>query len=138
MVREIVKDEKLLSEKSTYINPKDAKQLVTDLLDTAEAHGENCAGLAANQIGELKRVFVAKIGGKFQAFLNPRIIQKSKMVLELEEGCLSLEGVRKVKRHYSIMLLSTTINGKVSKHVFNGFEAQVIQHEMQHLEGELI
>lgn len=138
MVREIVKDPEFLSKKSeTFIFGQD-DHIIQDLLDTVNAHKENCAGLAAPQIGELKRVIVVRMNDKFVPFINLKIIKKSPGVYHTMEGCLSLDGQRNVKRHYTIMVSYTTTNGKNKVQQFGGDIAQIIQHEVDHLNGILI
>ena len=94
MVREIVKDTEILQQISIKVNPnaKETKQIIKDLIDTAEEHKERCVGLSAIQIGEPVRVFVAYTGEKFIPFVNPVIVQHYGDVYETEEGCMSLEG----------------------------------------------
>ena len=103
-------------------------------------------GLAANQVGDGRQVFVMECRGNkryprgtsfpLQAYLNPRITRYSKAVEKGWEGCLSIPGFRgRVPRSKSVALVATTPGGhKISK-VFKGFEARVIQHEMDHLNG---
>lgn len=138
MVREIVKDTGFLSKKSDPFVFGQNDHIIQDLLDTANAHKENCAGLAAPQIGELKRVVVVRMNDKFVPFINPVVIKRSPGVYHTMEGCLSLDGQRNVKRHYIIMVSYTTKNGKNKVQQFGGYVAQIIQHEADHLNGILI
>ena len=132
MVREIVKannleGEKFLTERSIASIIKEDQQLYIDLTETAEAHRENCVGLSAVQIGEHKRAVVVLINDKFELFVNPVIINKSAATYETEEGCLSLDGTRKVTRHKNITILFTTRNGKSRRQRFAGITAQILQ-----------
>lgn len=138
MVREIIKDTNFLTQKSEPFIFEQDIPLLQDMLDTANAHKENCAGLAAPQIGELKRVIMVRQGDKFAPFINPKITMKSRETYMAEEGCLSLDGKRKVKRHYSVMVSYTTKNGKNKVQQFSGYIAEIIQHEVDHLYGVLI
>ena len=71
---------------------------VQDLLDTLEAHRESCVGMAANMIGECKRIIVFDNGGSDMVMLNPEIV-KYAGEYETEEACLSLlGGPRKTRR----------------------------------------
>ena len=108
------------------------------MLDTANAHKDRCAGLACIQIGVPKRVILVRQGDKFVPYINPMIVDKSARTYVAEEGCLSVDGLRKVKRHYSIKLIYTDRNGKTRSGNFNGFAAEIIQHECDHLNGILI
>lgn len=138
MVREIVKDINILSKVSTDFDFRTMQQVITDLIDTAKAHEENCAGLAAVQIGMLVKAFVVKENNKFVPYINPRIIQYSPDTYIAEEGCLSLDGTRKVKRHSWIKIMYTTRQGKMVVERVDGFRAEVMQHEMMHLKGLLL
>ena len=108
-----------------------------DLVDTLEAHRTTCVGMAANMIGERKRIIAIVRGPVVAVMLNPVILEGSGEY-ETEEGCLSLEGVRKTKRCRSIKLQYSDIDLKTKIKTFKDFEAQIIQHEMDHFEGILI
>jgi peptide deformylase len=108
------------------------------MLDTTEAHKENCVGLAAIQIGVPKRVILVRQGDNFIPFINPAVVKKSPGTYYAMEGCLSLDGVRNVRRHRSVMISWTTTNGKKKVKEFNGYTAQILQHEIDHLNGILI
>lgn len=139
MIKDIVKDTEFLSQKSEKFDIEvDGKSLLKDMLDTANFHKENCAGLAATQIGVLKRVILVRHGMKFIPYINPKIIWKSPQTYMATEGCLSLEGLRNVKRHKTIKLIYSDTNGKMFCKIINGRQAQIIQHECDHLEGILI
>ena len=69
--------------------------------------------------------------------INPVILKKEKLY-ETEESCLSLRGLRKTKRYEMIEVEYFDRNFKKQKQVFNGFTAQIIQHEMDHFEGIII
>ena len=143
MIKEIVKANteqglEFLTTKSISSNLKEDKQLYEDLIDTAEHYKDTRIGLAAVQIGVHKRVVIALIGNKFELFINPLIISKSTETYECEEGCLSVDGLRKAKRHKTIELLYTTRSNKVRKQTFTGRVAQILQHEIDHCNGILI
>ena len=105
MIREIVKDTEILTQKSERFIIGQDEHLIKDMLDTANAHKDNCAGLACIQIGVPKKVILVRQGDKFVPFINPIIVNKSTKTYTAEERCLSLEGVRKVKRHSAIKLI---------------------------------
>ena len=138
MVKEIVKDENILSQKSTNFIFGEDDYLIKDMLDTAEEHRDRCAGLACIQIGIPKKIILVKIEEKYNVMINPIIIKKSKETYITEEGCLSLDESKKVKRHNSIKVMWTTPNGNKKHQMFNGFVAEIIQHECDHLKGILI
>ena len=140
MLREIVKDVETLSQKSIPFDLTDPAdiELLGDMIDTAEAHRENCVGLAAIQVGVPKRVILVRQGNIFTPFINPVIIKRSPRTYVTEEGCLSLDGTRSVKRHHSIKVTWTSFTGKKQVKEFSGFIAEIIQHEVDHCNGILI
>lgn len=137
MVREIVTDMFFLGQKSEPAT-KDDLQTVTDLLDTVKANSDRCVGMAANMIGIRKTILVALIGKEYVVMINPKIVDKTKLSYETEEGCLSLEGVRPTKRHKAITVEYLDRKWKKKKQTFRDFEAQIIQHEIDHFEGIII
>lgn len=138
MVKEIVKDTAILTQKSERFIIGQDEHLIQDMIDTATEHKDRCVGPACIQIGVPKRVIIVRQGDKFIPYINPMIVNKSAKTYTAEEGCLSVEGVHTVKRHYQIKLIYTDKNGKTRGCNFNGFTAQIIQHECDHLNGILI
>ena len=143
MVREIVKDTKKLSEKcitATSEHKTEVLELILDMRDTAAYYEDKmgCVGLAANQVGSDLRVILAKVRGGWIDMVNPVITRHSKGVIESEEGCLSLEGVRTVKRWDAVEVIYRDHNNRSHKQAFTGFEACIVQHEIDHLNGKLI
>ena len=137
MVREIVRDVLVLRRRSEPATKEDMP-VVRDMLDTLAANSDRCVGMAANMIGVHKTILVAAIGGKHIAMVNPKMTDHSKEVYETEEGCLSLDGVRPVKRYQFVTVEYLDHRFKRKKQTFRGFEAQIIQHEMDHFEGKII
>ena len=137
MVRELVHDPFLLARKSAPAT-KDDLEIAQDLLDTLLAHRESCVGMAANMIGQLKRIIVFDNGGVPTLMFNPEII-KATGEYEAEEGCLSLlGGPRKTKRYQKIKVQYQTENFQTRLKSFEGWTAQIIQHEIDHCNGILI
>ena len=136
MIRTIVKDVFFLGQKSEPAT-KDDRQIARDLLDTLRVHHEECVGMAANMIGEKKRIIVVNIGIGNMIMINPVILSKSGPY-ETEEGCLSLEGTRKTVRYEEIEIEFTDVTWKKQKKHFSGWTAQIIQHECDHLDGIII
>ncbi len=136
MIKEIIKDETFLAQKSTPATEADL-HIATDLLDTLNANKERCVGLAANMIGELKNIIAVDDDGEYLVMLNPKIIKRSE-VFYTEEACLSLVGTRFVKRYKSIKVAyqNTKMQNRVK--TYKGFTAQIIQHEIDHCEGIII
>ena len=102
----------------------------------------NGVGLSAVQIGIPVRVFIA--GDPTDLFVNPKIIERSSYMKNGWEGCLSCPGAHvKVKRSHSITISYQTIintSGDLAtiKRKFTGYDARVIQHEFDHLNGIII
>ena len=101
-------------------------------------------GLAANQIGILKQIvtinFEDKENNKKANYIlfNPSIIQYSEEKVVMEEGCLSLpEQYAEVERPKEIILEYVDENEKIIKKEIDGFEARILQHEIDHLSGKL-
>lgn len=136
MVREIVHDPVFLSYKSTAATEADIP-IAEDLIDTLRANLDRCVGMAANMIGKRKRIIAIAKGPMIIAMLNPRIINGIEEY-EAEEGCLSLEGTRKVKRYRSIRLYWQDVQMKEHIGTLDGFPAQIVQHEVDHCNGVLV
>ena len=136
MVKPIVRDMIFLGQKSEAATKADA-QVAIDLQDTLAAHRAGCVGMAANMIGYKKRTIIVSMGIVDLVMNNPVIISKSGEY-EAEEGCLSLEGTRKTTRYKDIEVEYEDTNFKKNKQKFTGFPAQIVQHEMDHLEGIII
>ena len=136
MVKPIMQDPIFLARKSERAEEEDVS-LAQDLLDTLEAHQQECVGMAANMIGVSKCVIAFEDGGKYTAMLNPEILAKSDPY-EAEEGCLSLPGKRKTTRYAKIKVSYQNMKMQQKMRTFTGFTAQIIQHEMDHLQGILI
>ena len=136
MVKEIVKDPIFLSLKSAAATKEDLP-IAQDLLDTLAAHREGCVGMAANMIGQLKRIIVFDNDGTDMVMFNPEIVKCSD-AYSTEEGCLSLSGIRKTRRYQSIKIRYQNADFAVRLKTFTGWTAQIIQHEIDHCNGILI
>lgn len=136
MIREIVRDEKFLAQKSATASFMDMS-VAQDLLDTLAAHSDRCVGLAANMIGVQKRIIAINLGAMNVAMFNPVIVKKSGKYMT-EEGCLSLEGERMTARYQKIVVEYHDMNFKKQRQTFTDFPAQIIQHEIDHCDGIII
>ena len=136
MIREIVHDPLLLAQKSEPAAEKD-RRIITDLKDTLNANRDRCAGMAANMIGERKRIIAFFTGPFLMVMVNPLITGKTG-AYSAEESCLSLAGVRQAKRWQEITVRYLDESFRPQTNTFRGFTAQVIQHECDHCEGILI
>ena len=136
MVREIMKDEVFLAEASEKATAEDT-EIARDLLETLEAHKAGCVGMAANMIGVRKRIIAFDNEGSYMVMFNPEIVKKSG-AYEAEEGCLSLTGTRKTRRWQSIKVQYQNEKMQVRHKTYQGWTAEIIQHEYDHLEGIII
>ena len=137
MVREVVTDMFFLSQKSEPAT-KDDMGIAKDLLDTVRANADRCVGMAANMIGVKKRIICFDCDGEYMTMFNPQILKCSEPYTA-EEGCLSLLGApRKTKRYRKIKVQYQTAEFKVRIKTFEGWTAQIIQHEIDHCNGILI
>lgn len=137
MVKNIVTDTMFLMQKSEPATKSD-EYIITDLLDTIIANRDHCVGMAANMIGFRKKIIVVLVDGEYTIMVNPEIVEKSKQIYETMESCLSLIGSRPATRHKNITVEYLDKKFKPKKRRFNDFEAQVIQHEIDHFDGILI
>ena len=136
MVREIMRDETFLAQRAELATTEDLP-IAQDLLDTLAAHKDGCVGMAANMIGVNKRIIVFDNEGEYMVMFNPEIVKKSEPY-QAEEGCLSLSGTRRAKRWKSIKVQYQNEKFQTRFKTFNGWTAQIIQHEIDHCEGVLI
>ena len=136
MVRELMHDPIFLSRKSTEATAEDL-EVARDLLDTIAFHKEGCVGMAANMIGIAKRIIAFDCGGTYMVMFNPEIVSSSGPY-EAEEGCLSLPGTRTTTRFRKIKVRYQNEAMQVRLKTFEGWTAQIIQHEIDHLGGILI
>jgi peptide deformylase len=137
MVKQLVHDPIFLSRKSQPATQEDL-QVVQDLLDTLAAHRQTCVGMAANMIGVCKNIIAFDNDGTDMVMLNPVIVKRSGEY-ETEESCLSLlGGPRKTKRYRKIKVQYQTTELQTRLKTFEGWTAQIIQHEVDHLDGILI
>jgi len=125
-------------------NDEGLNVLVNDMFETM--HNAEGVGLAAPQIGLLSRVFVvdlSPLGDEEpllkdfkKAFVNPYIIEKEGDKVLMDEGCLSIPGLREdVLRFSTIRIKYFDENWKAYDEVYTGFTARVLQHEYDHLDG---
>jgi len=149
MIREIIKyPNQILRKKCKEVKEttEEIKNLGRDMVETMiEGQG---IGLAAPQVGELKRIIVVhpikertadeKTSKKPQVFINPRITKKSKETEIGEEGCLSFPGLfLKIKRRKAVEIEALNENGEKIQVRAEGLPARIFQHEIDHLDGIL-
>lgn len=136
MIREICKDETFLAQKAAPATVADLG-VAQDLMETLIAHKDGCVGMAANMIGVNKRIIAFENDGEYMVMFNPVIVKQSG-AYETDEGCLSLTGTRKTKRHKVIKVQWQNEKFQTRLKTFTGWTAKIIQHEIDHCEGILI
>ena len=136
MVKSIMRDLFFLRQRAEKATEAD-RQTAIDLLDTLKAHEDGCVGMAANMIGVNKAIIAVNMGFMNVAMFNPKIVKRNGKY-ETEEGCLSLDGVRKCVRYQEIKVEYEDINFKRQRQKYSGWTAQIIQHECDHLNGSII
>lgn len=136
MIKPIVRDIFFLGQKAERAVKADMA-VCRDLLDTLQANRDRCVGMAANMIGVRKAVIVVHMGAADVVMFNP-IVLKKEGPYEAEEGCLSLDGVRKTTRYEYIEVEFYDMSWKKRRQKLRGLPAQICQHELDHLEGILI
>ncbi len=159
MIRKIVDVKNpILREKSKEVKKidKKIKELVADMLETLEIQEDpEGVGLAAPQVGKDLRIFVMDYNGKKRVVINPIVLEVSKTKSKSQksrqrngqakgknkkilEGCLSLPNYYgPIKRPQRIKISYMDLGGKKQVEEFDGFFAQIVQHEMDHLNGVL-
>jgi peptide deformylase len=151
MVKKILlSSDPVLRQKSKPVLKIDTKilKLIQDLKDTLSVQKEpEGIGLAAPQIGKNLRIFVASYKEFNRVVINPEIVKidksqvishKSKSRKEILEGCLSLPYYYgPLKRAGKITIKYLNEKGEEITETFEGFNAQIIMHEIDHLEGVL-
>lgn len=118
------------------LNTPEFRQFIDDMVETMYA--ANGVGIAATQVGDNRRVFIAESAKGPIALVNPYFTDKSKKMLSDDEGCLSVPGkFDRVKRHKSVTVEALTITGEKISFTADGFFARILQHELDHLDGML-
>ena len=141
----IVTDEKILRQRSEEwhndsIHAQEELKDVVYKMDEAMEKYEGI-GISAIQIGIPWRIFLA--GDPAELFINPRILERSSITKQDWEGCLSCPDLQvRVRRSHSVVMEYNTFNDSgeyiTVKRKFKGFDARVVQHEFDHLNGILI
>ena len=116
----------------------EVRQLAQDMCEVM--YDEPGIGLAATQVGILKRLFVfVPDGGEAVAVVNPEIVERSDEVETDDEGCLSLQGVTvPVERNAEVTLVGRDEHGEEVRYELRELGARVAQHELDHLDGVLM
>lgn len=112
-------------------------RLADEMLSTMRE--QEGVGLAANQVGRLKRIFVAGAEDEEYVIVNPEIESSSEDTVTDAEGCLSIPGISvEVERPASVSVSGQSVTGEPLRIEAAGLLARVFQHEIDHLNGVLI
>lgn len=138
----------VLRQKGARVNEinDELRQFVEDMIETMVA--ERGMGLAAPQVFRSIALFITHVPipkendeweeGPLRVFINPKILERSDEVWILDEGCLSIPGIRgDVIRPFSIKIEYTDLTGERKTESYSGLEARCIMHENDHINGTL-
>ncbi len=138
-LKEIIRyPDPVIRKKSEFVEEvnEEIKQLIEDMTDTM--YDSRGVGLAAVQIGVLKRVIVVNVGEEFIAMVNPELLE-NEGESQMEEGCLCLPGVLiDIKRSEKVKVKGLNDKGEEIVIDAEGLLARALQHEVEHLDGILI
>lgn len=117
------------------------RKLAEDMIETM--YHEKGIGLAAVQVGEMKRMLVADVDwrddgtiGKQYVIINPEIVEADSKIHHYKEGCLSFpDQYADVKRPETVRVRYMDLDGNTQEETFDGLLATCIQHEIDHLNG---
>ena len=103
-------------------------------------HDANGIGLAATQVGVLRRIFVFQpTDDDVFALVNPEIVERSDEMDVADEGCLSIQGITvPVERALEVTIVGQDENGGDVRYELDGYAARCVQHETDHLDGVLM
>lgn len=139
MNESIVKDPAILSKKSAPIDFKKDKAflklLINKMTATVYEHKDDCVGLAAPQVGVLSKVVAVYFEDKLDFYVNPTIVGHSTTTYMVEEGCMSIDDTHIVKRYHWVKVIYRDRKGNIHMETFSGRIAQILQHEIDHLNG---
>lgn len=116
---------------------QDIKNFIGDMIETMEA--KEGIGLAAPQVGVLKKIIIVRTPKGPSVFVNPKIVRKSRETEMAEEGCLSLPEIYlNIRRARAAEIEAIDIKGKKIHIRAQGTMARVFQHEIDHIESRLM
>ena len=127
---------KTLTQKARRVSSVDdtIRTLCVSMMNTMLEN--NGVGLAANQVGVLKRIIVVLIDEKPTVMINPEILEYSETLCEMEEGCLSIPGEYiNITRPETVKVKFRDTKGKPHIGYYSGLTSRVMQHEIDHLDG---
>lgn len=128
--------DKVLTQKAKRVaNVDDSiRNICISMVDTMNVN--NGVGLAANQVGILKRIVVIKDGEEDKVMINPEIVEYSQEICDMKEGCLSIpDTFLDIQRPETIKVKYRNMKGKPHFETYSGLTSRIIQHEIDHLDG---
>lgn len=131
--------DKILTQKAKRVAHIDdtIRNLCASMVETMVAN--EGIGLAANQVGILKRIITIIDGENVKVMINPELLNCSDMKVIMDEGCLSIPGTYlKIARPETIRVKYRDLGGKPHAELYHGLTARVIMHEIEHLDGVLM
>ncbi len=142
MTEILQKGNKILKESAKEVEIKNIKtkkiKNVLEKMIKALNENENAVAIAAPQIGEPLRIFIVSLFKTFFIFINPIIKKISKKKQIVSEGCLSVKGIYgAIKRAEKLTVEAYNEKGEKFTRSASGFLSQIIQHEIDHLNGVL-
>ena len=136
MVRELIQDTEILRKKSKTATAAD-KEIAQDLVDTLQANMDKFFGLSANMIGERKRIIAICNGPFLVTMLNPKIVSKARKY-ETDEECPLLGTSYTLERYETVTVSWQDLQMQTRCTILDGFQAQEVQHLIDHLDGKLV
>lgn len=141
MKREIIRDQFFLQRVCKEATKED-RHIGQDMIDTLQYYRiqfEGLIGIAANMIGEAKRIIVFYDSHqKIILMYNPVIKSHSKATRTSQESCASVPGIRTVERYETIKVSYYDEHFKHRQKTFTGIQSFAVQHEIDHLDGKLV
>jgi peptide deformylase len=129
----------ILKRKSEVVKEEEFGEGLQAFVDSMRLlmHGHDGAGLAAPQVGVLKRIAVVQREDKFYVLINPELLESEGEQIS-DEGCLSFPGIfAEVKRPMKVKIRARDASGEEQVIEAEGFLARALLHEMDHLDGKL-
>ena len=134
MVRPIIRDPKILSQKSKTATAEDLP-VAQDVADTLRAHLDESAGMAAIMIGEKKRIIAVCNGPMIITMLNPKILSGTE-TYEAETECFLTGRVHRTARYKTVRVRWQDQQMKEHTAILDGFAAETVQHMIDHCDGK--
>jgi len=137
MIKKILREPNpILKRKSKDVlyDSSECTEVTQDLFDTWKYNGAP-KGMAAPQIGESVNIILCRLKGSPYIMINPRIVRKSCIKLNSNEGCESVNRRYNVKRPLWLIVEYTNESGKIERKFCSWDSSRVVSHEMDHLLG---